>query len=161
MAASSAFAQKYKADVPPSITTPDSVDTRIGTRKFVDGLPDADTVKKVYDQLDFSRGIEAFLSGMPAASMHALCTGLESVGVKINSAIGMTADLMDARSLFLTPNSTTVYGFFCFDVKGGPVVVEVPSGVLGPVDDAYFHPAGAHSGIADDVVFHGNCLVRL
>jgi hypothetical protein len=45
---------------------------------------------------------------------------------------------MDARSLFLTPNSTTVYNFFCIDVKDGPVVVEIPPGVLGPVDDAYF-----------------------
>jgi len=45
---------------------------------------------------------------------------------------------MDARSLFLTPNSTTVYSVFCIDVKDGPVVVEVPSNVLGPADDAFF-----------------------
>src|SRR5262245_48188555 len=45
---------------------------------------------------------------------------------------------MDARSLFLTPNSTTVYAFMCIDVKDGPVVVQVPPGVLGPADDAYF-----------------------
>ena len=38
---------------------------------------------------------------------------------------------MDARSLFLTPNSTTVYAFFCIDVKDGPIVVEVPPGVRG------------------------------
>ena len=66
LAASAAFAQKYKADVPPSITTPDSVDTRIGPLKFFDGLPDAATVQKAYDQVDFGRGIEAFLSGMDA-----------------------------------------------------------------------------------------------
>ena len=45
---------------------------------------------------------------------------------------------MDARSLFLTPNSTNVYNFFCIDVKNGPVVLEVPPAVLGRVDDAYF-----------------------
>ena len=129
---------KYSADVPPSITTPNEVQTRIGTLKFFDGLPDRETVRKVYDQLDFSRGIEAFLTGIPAASVHAMCTGLESVGVKKNQGIGITEDLMDARSLFLTPNSTTVYSFFCIDVKDGPVVVDIPSGVLGPVDDAYF-----------------------
>lgn len=129
---------KFSAKVPPSITTPDTVETRIGTLKFFDGLPDADTVQKVYDQLDFARGAEAFLSGIPAASVHALCTGLEEVGVKKNQAIGITEDLMDARSLFLTPNSTTVYGFLCFDVKDGPVVLEIAPGVLGMVDDAYF-----------------------
>jgi hypothetical protein len=67
-AASPAFARQYKADVPASITTPDSVETRIGTLKFFDGLPDATTVQKASDQIDFSRGIEAFLSGMSAAS---------------------------------------------------------------------------------------------
>jgi len=129
---------QYSADVPASITTPNSVDTRLGTLKFFDGLPDAQTVQKVYDQLDFSRGIEAFLSGIPAASLHAMCTGFNQVGIKNNEAIGITEDLMDARSLFLTPNSTTVYSFFCLDTKEGPVVVEIPSGVLGPADDAYF-----------------------
>ena len=78
IATSPAFAQsppKYSAKVPPSIQTPDTVQTRIGTLKFSDGLPDADTVTKVYDQLDFARGVEAFLTGMPAASVYALCEG--------------------------------------------------------------------------------------
>ena len=68
---------KYAAKVPASITTPDTVQTRIGTLKFSDGLPDADTVKKVYDNLDFVRGVEAFLLGMPAAIVQA-CDGASS-----------------------------------------------------------------------------------
>lgn len=71
---------KFRADVPTSIQTPDTVETRIGTLKFSDGLPDQDTVRKVYDNIDFSRGVEAFLSGMPAASVYALCQGLEDAG---------------------------------------------------------------------------------
>src|SRR3984885_5707941 len=142
-AASSAGAQdqpapKYSAKVPSYITTPDTVQTRIGTLKFFDGLPDQETVQKVYDNLDFARGVEAFLSGMPAASLYAACEGLSQAGVKRNGGIGITEDLMDARSLFLTPNSTTVYVLQCMDLKGGPIVVEVPPGVLGPVDDAFF-----------------------
>src|SRR5215831_7666158 len=137
-AVSAVSAQKYKADVPPSITTPDSVDTRIGPLKFFDGLPDAATVQKAYDQLDFGRGIEAFLAGMPAASVYALCDGLDKAGIKRNQGVGITEDLMDARSLFLTPNSTTVYVFMCLDLRAGPMVVQVPPNVLGPVDDAFF-----------------------
>ncbi len=64
---------KYAAKVPASITTPDTVQTRIGTLKFSDGLPDADTVKKVFDNLDFVRGVEAFLLGMPAANQSRAC----------------------------------------------------------------------------------------
>jgi hypothetical protein len=131
-------APKYSAKVPSYITTPDTVETRIGTLKSFDGLPDPETVKKVYDNLDFGRGVEAFLSGIPAASLYAACEGFSQAGVKRNSGIGIMEDLMDARSLFLTANSTTVYVFMCLDLKDGPVVVEVPPGVLGPVDDAFF-----------------------
>ena len=53
--------------------------------------------------------IRAFLSGMPAASLYAAREGLSQAGVKRNEGIGVFEDLMDARSLFLTPNSTTVY----------------------------------------------------
>ena len=134
----SAHAQKYKADVPKSITTPDSVETRIGTLRFFDGLPDKETVQKVYDNLDFSRGVEAFMAGMPAASIYALCEGFKQAGIMPNKDIGITEDLMDARSLFLTPNSTTIYVFMGVDLKDGPMVMEVPPGVLGPVNDAYF-----------------------
>jgi hypothetical protein len=143
VAATPVFAQdqpdpKFKADVPQSIQTPDTVNTRIGTLKFSDGLPTPETVQKVYDNIDFARGVEAFLSGMPAASVYALCQGLEDVGAAKNKGVAITEDLMDARSLFLTANTTTVYVFFCVDLKDGPVVAQVPPGVLGPVDDAYF-----------------------
>jgi cobalamin biosynthesis protein CbiD len=50
-------APKYKADVPESILTPDQVETRLGTLRFNDGAPDADTVKLAYDNLDFMRGM--------------------------------------------------------------------------------------------------------
>ncbi|MCX5494481.1 DUF1254 domain-containing protein [Kaistia dalseonensis] len=129
---------KYSADVPEKITTPESVDTRIGTLKFKNGAPDAATSSLVYDNLDHMRGVQAFLRGMSATSVRALCNGLESVGVKANRTFGITEDLMDARSLFLTPNTTTVYVFTCLDLSDGPIVMEVPTGVLGPVDDADF-----------------------
>ena len=131
-------AQTYSADIPSKITTPDSVDTRIGTLRFQDGAPDADTAKAVYDNLDFMRGVQAFLTGISATSVRAVCNGLDSVGVKPNRSVGLTEDLMDARSLFLTPNTTTVYGFACLDLTDGPMVLTVPAGVLGPVDDANF-----------------------
>jgi hypothetical protein len=40
---------------------------------------------------------------------------------------------------------TTVYVMMCVDLKGGPVAAEVPSGVLGPINDAYFrYPFGGY-----------------
>jgi hypothetical protein len=129
---------KYKANVPASITTPDMVETeRLGTLKFFDGMPDKETVQKVYDNLDFSRGVEAFLSGMPAASLYAICSGFEKAGIPAHT-VGISEELLDARSLLLTPNSTTVYVMTCLDLKQGPVVMEVAPGLLGGVNDAFF-----------------------
>jgi hypothetical protein len=129
---------KYAPNVPANITTPDVEKTRIGTLRFKDGAPDSATVKLAYDQLDFDRGINAFLTGMSATSVYAICRGLEDAGVKVNHGIAISEDLLDARSLFLTANTTTVYVAFCADLKDGPVVVRVPPRVLGPVDDADF-----------------------
>jgi hypothetical protein len=129
---------KYAADVPDAIKTPDVVETeRLGTLRFFDGMPDEATVNKVYDNLDFCRGVDAFLTGIPAASVYAGLEGLGEAGVKPGD-LGIFEELMDARSLFLTANSTTVYCMTELNVKDGPVVVVIPPGVLGPVDDAYF-----------------------
>jgi len=129
---------KYAPDVPAKITTPDTVETRIGTLHFTDGTPDPATVQLAYDQLDFGRGVDAFLRGMSATSVHALCRGFGEAGIKLNKGIGIAEDLLDARSLFLTANTTTVYVTLCIDVKDGPMVVRIPPRVLGPVDDADF-----------------------
>jgi hypothetical protein len=131
-------APKFNPDIPDKITTPDEIETRIGTLHFNDGAPDPATVQMVYDQLDFGRGIEAFLTGMSATSVHAARAGLTSVGVEPNKGIAITEDLMDARSLFLTANTTTVYVVMTIDLTSGPVVLRVPPMVLGPVDDANF-----------------------
>ena len=57
---------KYKmtTDIPAGILTPDTVETRLGTLRFFDGLPDDATVQKVYDNLDFQRGVQAFLTAL-------------------------------------------------------------------------------------------------
>ena len=52
-----------------SIMTPDQVETSIGTLNFLDGAPYSDTAEKVYDELDRMRGVEAYLKGMPLASI--------------------------------------------------------------------------------------------
>jgi len=134
----SAAPPKYSPDVPAKITTPDTVETRIGTLRFKDGAPDPATVQLAYDQLDFSRGVDAFLTGTSATSVYAMCRGLADASIKENEAIGITENLLDARSLFLTPNTTTVYVFTCLNLKDGPMVMRVPPGVLGAVDDADF-----------------------
>ena len=51
-----------------SISTPDQVETSIGTLEFFDGIPTRETAELLYDNLDLLRGVETFLSGIPATS---------------------------------------------------------------------------------------------
>ncbi|MBT3770447.1 MAG: DUF1254 domain-containing protein [Acidiferrobacteraceae bacterium] len=129
---------KYAADVPDALITPDLVQTDyLGELKFFDGMPNDLTVQKAYDFLDTYRAVESFLSGMPAASIYALLEGHRGIGMQPND-IGITENLMDARSLWLTPQTTTPYVHAEIDVKNGPVVIENPGAVLGFIDDAFF-----------------------
>lgn len=131
-------APKYAADVPAGLLTPDVVETdTLGRLEFFDGMPKADTVAKVYDNLDLIRATTAFLDGMQIASLQGLLKGYEDVGVKPGEVV-IHSGLMDARSLWLTPNTTTIYVAANIDVSDGPVVIEVPAGLLGILDDAAF-----------------------
>ena len=47
---------------PASITTPDKVESRLGTLDFKDGAPSQATMDKVYDHLDFTHAFEAFVN---------------------------------------------------------------------------------------------------
>lgn len=137
-ASSETFNAEYSADVPENILTPDKVESKyLGTLEFFDGMPSEETVQKTYDFLDVSRGVQAFLNGMPAASIQAMLEGLKDAGVKPGD-IGIFESLMDARTLFLTPNSTTQYITGEIDLKDGPVVMEINAPVLGCIDDAFF-----------------------
>ncbi|TWT80433.1 hypothetical protein CA13_18500 [Planctomycetes bacterium CA13] len=150
----------YKADVPDSISTPDRVSTKyVGELEFRDGFPSDQTVTNVYDYLDTSRAVQVFLSSMPAASIYGLLEGHKKIGCEANHSVGITETLMNARSLWLTPQTTTPYVHGEIDVKNGPVVVELGSPVIGLIDDAYFRYVGDLGVVGPDQGKGGKYLV--
>jgi hypothetical protein len=118
----------FNHKIPEKIMTPDKVETPIGTMNFSDGMPDPATVQKCYDNLDLIRGEEAFLNGIPAASLEALrMWHVESGAGASNQAIIMD-QLLDSGAVMLTGNTDTVYCSVMLDLqKDGPTVVEIPS----------------------------------
>ena len=123
--------------IPPAITTPDKVQTSIGTLEFKDGAPSADTVRKVYDSLDFVRGVDAFMNSFSGASAYAIREGFQSIGADDNTIV-VFSELMDSNSLFLTANADTIYTVAVLDLTKGPLVVEVPPLALGTLNDMWF-----------------------
>jgi hypothetical protein len=112
-AATSAQAQEktpgFNQKIPEKIMTPDTVDTRIGALKFVDGVPTPETTQKVYDNLDFLRGTEVFLNFVPATNLEGMRLGNVNRGaIKTNQVVIMD-DLADSNPLWLTANTDTVY----------------------------------------------------
>jgi hypothetical protein len=133
-------APNYNTPIPSSITTPDVVETRIGTLEFFDGLPTQETAGKVYDNLDFLRGVEVFLNCIPITSLEGMRAGHKYMGVKSSNQMLLADQLLDSNPLFLTGNTDTVYCSGILDLeRDGPTVVEIPPGCgPGTVNDAYF-----------------------
>jgi hypothetical protein len=144
LAITSAHAQdktpNYNHPIPEKIMTPDKVESRIGPLNFVDGIPTVETTQKLFDNLDYLRGVEVFLNFVPATSLEAIRLGSAERGAKTSNQAIIFDKLMDSNPLFLTGNTDTVYCFAFLDLeKDGPTVVEIPPGCgPGTVDDAFF-----------------------
>jgi len=150
--AGSAYADVSK-EVLDSISTPNEVKTSIGTLKFLDGAPYPETAEKVYNFVDTMRGVDAFLKGIPGASVHMMIEGGRHLGAKEVHQVLIFDKLMDSKPLYLTGNTSTMYLIADLDLlRDGPTVAEVPPGALGAFNDAWFRylgdvgPAGPDKG---------------
>lgn len=127
---------KMTTHIPSQITTPDHQESRLGALNFFDGRPDAATVEKIYDNLDFMRGVDVFLNTLAPASLRANIVGLKSVGCD-NYAAVIHEVRVDAKTLLLTPNTQTATLWAYMNLSEGPLVLEIPPGVLGLANDAW------------------------
>ena len=113
-------------EIPESLTTPDVMESSLGKLMFKDGVPSDETVAKVYENLDFTRALDAYMSGYQLVSLQAMHKGLVDAGVEDNGGVLLFSGLMDSSSLFLTANADTVYYIFTIALSDGPMVVETP-----------------------------------
>src|SRR5271170_2919682 len=70
-----------------SISTPDKVNTSLGTLEFKDGAPSVETAQKVYDSLDYVRGVDAFMNSFSGASAYAIREGFHTIGAEDNTVV--------------------------------------------------------------------------
>lgn len=136
--ATTAQQYKYQTPIPPGIATPDKLKTSIGTLNLHDGYPDAATVQKIYDNLDASRALQAFLLALPIVEQAGMREALRKFGPD-NQTDVIFESLTDSRTLQLTENTDTIYNWIWLDTYKGPLVIEAPPKVLGIVDDFWYH----------------------
>ena len=89
--------------------TPDRVESSDRTLEFADGVPTSGTARLVFDHLDFSRAVKAFLDGIPAASLEAMRRAHDGMGADACHKVLIMDRLLDSDPLFLTGNTDTVY----------------------------------------------------
>jgi len=133
---------EVSAETLKSISTPDKVESRLGTLEFDDCAPSEATAALLYDHLDFIHGVQAFIGAYPGASVAAIRRGFRSIGAEDNTMV-VFSELMDSASLFLTANCDTFYFLGFVDLSDGPIVIDVPaleapSAILGTIDDMWF-----------------------
>ena len=120
---------------------PDTIDASFGALQFTGGaFPTDAAVQKLYDELDRQRATQAYMDFFPALSLYAIVKSqVRDFGFKTSSDLGVMADFMHASENYLTGNDVTVYAFASIDLKvDGPTVVEIPPGMYGNANDAYF-----------------------
>lgn len=131
---------RYNTLIPDSLLTPPVLDVNvphINKLRFVDGVPTQGTVEKLYNHLDYIRSVDAYLLGIPAASMVAMREGMRSIGA-VDGKIAVFEKLMDSNVLYLTPNTESIYTCSWIDLKDGPIIVESAPNTLGIVNDMWF-----------------------
>jgi hypothetical protein len=143
-----------------AISIPDTVETSIGLLEFFDGVPVGDTIDLVYGNLDRSRALAVFLDNQGAASLHAMRIGNASIGADSSNTITITEQLLQPESLYLTGNTSTLYALAYLDLaEDGPLVIELPAGMLGFIDDAWFLFVENLGAIGPDAGRGGNYLL--
>ena len=137
--ASGAYGASFKMTTPiaPGVATPDTLETSLGTLKLHDGFPSDETIKVVYDNLDRSRALQAYLLALPIVNQAGMRESLLAQG-PVNQTDVIWENLVDSKTVELTANDNTVYSFIWLDTSKGPLVVEVPPKVLGLIDDFWY-----------------------
>ncbi|MFY9941840.1 MAG: DUF1254 domain-containing protein [Desulfobacterales bacterium] len=135
-----AAAKDYKMTTPisPGVAVRDKVETSIGTLNLNDGVPDGATTQKIYDNLDASRALQAYLLAIPIVNQVGMRASLKEFG-PVNYTNVIWEDLVDSKTVELTANDNTIYSFIWLDTRKGPLVVEIPPMVLGLIDDFWYN----------------------
>ncbi|MEE4218190.1 MAG: DUF1254 domain-containing protein [Xanthomonadales bacterium] len=117
----------------------ETIDSRLGALEYEAGYPTTGTVNTLYDELDFQRAVQAYLWALPMASYGAMAEAQWALGADSHTVI-VADKLAEPRQLALTANQDTVYMGGVLDLREGPIVMELPPGLLGTMNNIWQQP---------------------
>src|SRR5262245_47190478 len=105
---------------------------------FERGFPTPDTARRIQDEQDEQRALQAYRFFYPTVSMEATFQGPRDGGIEDNKAAVIMA--AGPRQLIFTANSDTPYMGAALDLRqAGPIVGELPAGpYLGVINDHHY-----------------------
>src|SRR5882672_2307321 len=93
------------------------------------------------DELFFQRAVQIYLWAQPVLNMYGMKEGSENVFGKGYNVLPIFKQRLNAKTLITTPNSDVIYALGYLDLKDdGPMVIEVPPGLQGIIDDFFQRP---------------------
>ena len=112
---------------------PETIDTRIGklafTHDFANGYPTDETVKKLFDTMDFQRASQAYIWSLPIVSMYQWqWAHMHQLGARNGQIVW--AESYDDKLGGLTFNVTTPYALVFIDLAKEPWIVVMPEGEI-------------------------------
>lgn len=122
-----------------SPTWAETIDSRVGKLTFTSGYPAPQTVQKLYDELDFARAVQVYLWALPMASYGAMADAHIKLGCG-SSAVLIAEKSAEQLQFILTANQDTVYLSGVLDLRDGPMVMELPAGLLGTLNNIWQQP---------------------
>ncbi|MBN9139033.1 MAG: DUF1254 domain-containing protein [Phyllobacterium sp.] len=108
---------------------------------FVKGYLSKADSSRLQDELLFQRAVQTYLWALPALNMYGMKEGSEKKFGKGYNVLPIFKRRLDAKTLITTPNSDVIYALGYLDLKeDGPMVIEVPPGLQGIIDDFFQRP---------------------
>ena len=99
------------------------------------------SAKKLMEELYFQRACQIYLWALPAINTVAMRDGIAKAFGSGYNVMPVWKQRLDAKTLVTTPNSDVIYAMAFLDLKkDGPMVIEVPPGLQGILDDFWQRP---------------------
>jgi hypothetical protein len=108
---------------------------------FAGGYPTLEGVAQLQNELLFQRAVQSYIWALPALNMYAMKEGSEKAFGAGYNVLPIWKDRLNAKTRVTTPNSDVIYAMGYLDLKqDGPMVIEVPPGLQGILDDFFQRP---------------------